>query len=317
MCHLWQSKDGPESELSTEEWQRVLVDLRDWLGPFFVNISGGEPLLRKDIFDIISFAEQRGLRTKISSNGMLLTPQVCDRLVESGLSFLSISLDSMHPDTHNDLRGVPGVHERAVEALRYLRGKNSQMVLGLAAIVMEQNYRQLPAFVDWATELGVDRILFQPIQPTFASPEAQDPGWYGKNEFWVQDAGAFSDTMQALVEMKRQGKPIWNSEGQLEGMAVYFRDPGLAINQGQCEVGYANFLIDPQGNVQFCYILEDVIGNVVQLRPQDVWVSSQAGAARGKIKKCRAVCVANCYRVRNLREQAELFRFFVKRQLIG
>jgi len=112
------SETGPE--MSTEEFRAVLNELKG-LGTLQVLFTGGEPLLREDIFDLVAHAHDIGLLTRLSTNGYLLTRACVAKLKRAGLNQCGISIDDADPAVHDRLRGLPGAFERAVEGFKYLR----------------------------------------------------------------------------------------------------------------------------------------------------------------------------------------------------
>lgn len=310
MCDIWKLQEN--NELSADEWRVILDRLREWLGPFFLVISGGEPFQKRGMFEILAHCRDIGIKTKMSTNGMYMTPKNCDRVLEVGPDFLSFSVDHHARDVHDTLRGVP-LFDRCVEAIRTLRG-NEGIVLGVATIVMEETYRDLPATGRWALDLGVDRVLYQPLYPTFASDEGMDPAWFERNPHWPRDPDGVAAALAAVVELKASGAPVWNPDEHLEAMRYYFRDPYSHPRPDECMVRYNAFNIDPRGDVTFCYTVDDHVGSLREQHPREIWESARAEQVRDKMKPCQAPCLLNCYRGRSLREQIGLFRLFAERQ---
>lgn len=311
MCDIW--KLQVQDELSSDEWIGFLGQMRQWMGPFWLVITGGEPLQKPGIFDILQFCRDHQIKTKMSSNGILLRPTYLDRILQHGPDFLSLSVDSPRAEVHDALRGTPGLHARCAEALRYLRAHDERIVLGVATVIMEDNYRELPDLVHWALDRGVDRVLFQPLQPNFASNES-DHHWYKKNPHWVQDADAFERVADKLLAMKRDKLPIWNDPNQLQVFKAYFRNPYTHPRPDKCMVRYNVFNVDPHGNVNFCWTVNDTVGNIRRQHPAEIWRSQIASVVREKMRPCRAPCTLNCYRSRDLAGQIDTFRFFWERQ---
>jgi MoaA/NifB/PqqE/SkfB family radical SAM enzyme len=106
--------------MTTAELKSVLRQVRD-LGSLAVHFSGGEPLLRKDIFELVAFASELGLLTRVNTNGLLVNPESAKKLKATGLTECGISIDSADPSVHERFRGVPGLHARALGAVRTLR----------------------------------------------------------------------------------------------------------------------------------------------------------------------------------------------------
>lgn len=115
------SPDRPHhDEMTTAELKSVLRQVRN-LGALAVHFSGGEPLLRKDIFELVAYAHGQGLLTRINTNGLLLNPESARRLKAAGLTECGVSLDSVEASAHERFRGTPGLHARALGAVRTLR----------------------------------------------------------------------------------------------------------------------------------------------------------------------------------------------------
>jgi MoaA/NifB/PqqE/SkfB family radical SAM enzyme len=311
MCDIWKLQEN--NELTIDEWKTALDRLREWLGPFFLVISGGEPFQKRGIFDFLAHCRSLGIKTKMSTNGMYLTRKACDRVLQVGPDFLSFSIDHHRREVHDTLRGVP-LHDRCVDAIGYLRGNDDGIVLGVATIVMEETAADLVATGQWALGLGVDRILYQPLYPTFATDEGMDPSWYERNPHWPRDPDAVASELEQLRRMKAAGTPVWNPDEHLVALQHYFRDPYSHPRPDECMVRYNAFNIDPRGDVTFCYTVDDRAGSLRVQHPREIWESEMARQIRDKMKPCKAPCLLNCYRGRSLREQVGLFRLFAQRQ---
>jgi MoaA/NifB/PqqE/SkfB family radical SAM enzyme len=106
-------------EMSTAE-SKILIDRIGELGVVNLNFTGGEPLLREDILDLVAHANKRGLITRLTTNGYLLTRKSVAAMRRAGLNQCGISIDDADPDIHDRLRGLPGLFERAIEGFRFL-----------------------------------------------------------------------------------------------------------------------------------------------------------------------------------------------------
>ena len=106
-------------EMSTEALKDAIDQLKA-LGAVLIIFSGGEPLLRKDLTDLVAHVHKRGLLTRLSTNGYLLTRERVAELKRAGLNQCGVSIDDADPTEHDRLRGLPGCFERAVQGLRYL-----------------------------------------------------------------------------------------------------------------------------------------------------------------------------------------------------
>ena len=104
-----------EGELTTAEALSVIDDLAD-MGVPLILFTGGEPLLREDIWDLARHAKKRGIKMALSTNGTLITPEIARRIKDSGIEYAGISLDGAQALTHDRFRNSPGAFERTVAA---------------------------------------------------------------------------------------------------------------------------------------------------------------------------------------------------------
>ncbi|MBE5711287.1 MAG: radical SAM protein, partial [Slackia sp.] len=109
-AHCYQDADECDSrELSTEE-ARTMISQIARAGFKIMIFSGGEPLMRDDIFELVAHAASCGLRPVFGSNGTLITPEIARKLKEAGACAMGISIDSLDAEKHDIFRGVPGAH---------------------------------------------------------------------------------------------------------------------------------------------------------------------------------------------------------------
>lgn len=148
-------------ELTTEEAKAFIEDLSDFRIPALL-LSGGEPLIRPDLFALASYARKRNLRLVLSTNGTLITPQVAERIKEVGFSYVGISLDGI--EAVNDLfRGMEGAYRRALQGFRNLVRVGQKV--GLRMTLTRQNVRDLPSIFDLIEEEGIRRACFYHLVP--------------------------------------------------------------------------------------------------------------------------------------------------------
>ena len=286
-CGIW--KSSKKKELTTEEWKKVMSDLKDWLGPYRLQIAGGEIFLRKDIVELVKFASDKDILIGMVSNGTLITEELARELVEAGLSYFDISIDGIKPETHDYIRGVDGVYEKATSAVQYLKKHidrtNSNLSIVAATVIMKKNMDELVDIVNWVEKEKLTGVLFNPLGPACDS----DSHWYEKSELWPgeEDMEKLDLTLDRLIEMKKKGAHILNSEDQLMEMKNYFRNP--AVRRGDhCRVGVTNFMMSCDGEIHLCFHMPP-IGNFKQ-PPKEVWNSEKAKEIRDKIKHCSYEC---------------------------
>ncbi len=156
--HCYASADpSPASdELTTREGFALLEDLARFGCPV-VLFSGGEPLVRPDILDLIHKAVSLGLRAVLSTNGVLIDKALAKELKKLGLSYVGISLDGIG-EVHDKFRGVKGCFEKVINAIENCKREN--LKVGLRFTINKFNAEEIPKIFDLVEELEIPRICF-------------------------------------------------------------------------------------------------------------------------------------------------------------
>ncbi len=151
------AKDIPfEDELSTEEGRHLIDDLAQFGVPVLL-LSGGEPLVRKDLFELAAYAVEKGMRAVISTNGTLISQQRADALKAVGLSYVGISLDGME-EINDRFRGVNGAFKSALKGIRNCQ--EAGMKVGLRFTINKFNGGEIPKIFDLLEEMDIPRVCF-------------------------------------------------------------------------------------------------------------------------------------------------------------
>ena len=149
-------------ELSTEQCKGVLTDLTDFKVPA-VLFSGGEPLIRPDLFELAAFARTRGLHVVLSTNGTLIDQRVAQQLRALRFSYVGISLDSAIPAIHDEFRGVKGAFERTMRGFRHCVAAGQKV--GLRLTLTRQTLSNLDRIFDFIEDEKIDRACFYHLCP--------------------------------------------------------------------------------------------------------------------------------------------------------
>lgn len=155
-CYAQAKAAGGPDELTTEEGRALIDDLADFGSPVML-FSGGEPLMRPDLTELIHHTVTKGMRAVISTNGTLITKDKAIELKDLGLSYVGISLDGL-AQVNDRFRGMPGAFDLAVAGI-----KNCQAVglkVGLRFTINKRNALEIPRIFDLLEELSVPRICF-------------------------------------------------------------------------------------------------------------------------------------------------------------
>jgi radical SAM protein with 4Fe4S-binding SPASM domain len=150
-----------ENELTTTEWKNLLTTLAE-MGVEAVGLSGGEPLLREDVFDLANHALNHGLLVGLVTNGLLLNRGMVEKIKKMNLD-VQISLDGSRPLYHDKIRNQEGSFEKLLEKVRLLREEDIKFTV--AAVATAHNYRDLPNLLRLSEEIGARSFRVQPFFP--------------------------------------------------------------------------------------------------------------------------------------------------------
>lgn len=161
-CYTDSGAGRDSGELVTEEALKLINDLA-WFEVPAVLFSGGEPLLREDLFDLASYARAKGLRTVLSTNGTLISREMAKKIRSVGFSYVGVSLDGMSA-VHDDFRGVSGAFERTVFGIRQLIAAGQKT--GLRLTLTDSTMDQIDSIFDLVVKEGIRRVCFYHLVPS-------------------------------------------------------------------------------------------------------------------------------------------------------
>lgn len=305
MCDMWKSKDGPDV-LTTDEKLDAIRQLRDWLGPTRVSFTGGEPLMKhQELFALSRYCVERDILTSTNTAGLSLTDRMVDELLDSGLTELHISLDSLSEEVCDSIRGRPGTFRRIMSAITRITRRSRRLRLSTRAIISSYNINELVSMVKWGEEVGLDGVGFHPLDSkfSFGGREAFNPEWFKSDDMWPQDPAKVAAVLDELMGMKRAGHRIDTSVEHLKKYKQYYRDPNSIGAKRGCYTGVRNLIIGVTGDVHLCFLFPP-LGNIRQTDIRKIWRSHNAGGQRASIKNCIRNCnILACNRRSNLTSQ--------------
>ncbi|HTY45713.1 MAG TPA: radical SAM protein [Patescibacteria group bacterium] len=300
MCYMWQANARLPQELSVEEWKAFAVALKEFNGrDTAINITGGEPLLKENILDLLTFIGRQGFaNVSMTTNGFLIDRDVAKTIADSGIHMISLSLDSIKEDVHDYVRGVKGAYANATGAIRFFEERPGRLQkLVIQTILMEPTLDGILELVAWADKKKIS-IYFMAITKPLCLP--LDDNWHVASEhnfLWPKDIAKACRLIDELVRFKEQGVDIGNSVAQLKAFKRYFADPNDFVKEKkQCKMGEGMLKIGSTGEVCLC-AEKGVIGNIRDTPLKDICFSEQARQVREAIKSCKTNCpqLINCY----------------------
>ena len=162
MCNHWRETQPPP--LSIERFKEILAELAS-LGCRKVHFSGGEPLLRPRVPELVEYATSLGLRATLTTNGTRVDKTLARQLIEAGLRSVNLSIDSPNRKVHDCMRGVDRAWKKACRAVGYFRryAHKGKLTIRINTVVSRTNYASLAGLPEFAKELGADFINLIPV----------------------------------------------------------------------------------------------------------------------------------------------------------
>lgn len=282
-CYASAGKPHP-NELTTEEAKDVVKKFAD-AGVNIVAFSGGEPLMRKDFYDVAKLAHEYGIFTAVATNATLITKDVARKLKEIGIGYVQISLDGASPETHDNFRGIPGVFEKTIRGIRNCVEEG--IFVEVSTTATKFNYREIPEIIDLCEKLGVDWWMMYNFVPT------------GRGRFIIENDLTPEErekVLRFLWERLREGRKmqVLSTAPQFARVALqmekeygkgdeivvptHFYNPhlhGQLINLsefiGGCGAGRFYCALDPDGTITPCVFFPLPVGNIREDDFVDVW----------------------------------------------
>lgn len=244
MCKQWRAP--ARQELSADEWKRIISDLRT-NGINNIHFTGGEPFLRNDLIELISYSADKGLVSGLTTNGVLMTREVLWGAVSAGLRSVALSMDGVG-EKYNAIRGVPGVFKRLEQNLAVISQirKTEKIDVYINFTLMKDTMEGLKDVKMLADELKIPLAVNILDKNSFLFDLEEN-----KADFWINSASEFRGLTDALVflrneKMKNPRSLIINFPA-IDFIENYFKDP----RQGQipCVSSQDRVIIDPYGNL--------------------------------------------------------------------
>ena len=281
-CYSSSSSCDGSGELSTAQCKKLVDELAALKVPVIL-ISGGEPLLRDDIFEIMSYIKNRGLKVTLSTNGTLIDDKTAGKIKKCGVSYIGISLDG-RPGTHNEFRGNPDAFQKALRGLDNCRAQNQKV--GIRFTLFKNNFQDLSYIFNIIEEKNIPRACFYHLVYTGRAEELI------KLDLSLDQKRRFMDLLydkskQYLAE--ESGKEILTVAHQADGVYLYLKlkkedskqaPKALSLLQrnGGNRSGQAIVSIDDQGGVHPNQFMDEYsLGNVKNEKFSDIWQDKESG----------------------------------------
>ena len=280
----------PDFELAAGK--RVIDDIASYAKPVVV-LSGGEPLLRGDVFELASHGAEKGLRMCMATNGTLVNSEVCRKMKEVGIKMVSLSLDGSTASVHDDFRSQPGAFEGTMNAARLFRENGIPFLINSS--FTKRNQEEIPKVYHLAKEMGATAWYMFMIVPTGRGKDimnelisAED---YEKLLKWHY--GMEQEEQELLVRptCAPHYYRIFRQESKKQGKKVERRNLKFSTGGSKgCLAGQLICLIDVDGEVLPCSYFPRSAGNVFKQSFKEIWEKSELFLSLRDFKSYKGRC---------------------------
>lgn len=269
MCHTWKHPSDKAREIGPEHLTSLPEMVR-------LNITGGEPFIKEDLSEILEVVKKKAKRVVISSNGLLTkkTLEVMSRHRDVGIR---LSFDGIG-ETHDRIRGVKGIHVKALETLKGLKELGIGD-LGIAVTISDDNARDLAPLFKLANESGVE----------LATAVLHNAYYFHKND------NEIIDKKMVEREINKLNRMYLSSSNPKNWFRAYFTNGIIEHMYGRertmkCTMASDSFFVDPFGDIRPCNVMDFPFGNIKEKSFQEIWNSPDSAEARRRVHECHENC---------------------------
>ncbi len=292
-CRAGACPDADPDELSSQEG-RALIDGIAAIGKPILIMTGGEPLLRKDFFDLAGYAINSGLRAVLATNGVLVTHEIAKEIERTGIARVSVSLDGPKPEEHDAFRKVPGAFMGSLAGIDNLRSAGVSVQINTT--LTRRNRNRLAKLMELAEEIGADAFHVFLLVPTGRARdmagEEMDRDEYEETltEFYHL---ARTSRLETKATCAPQYYRILRQQANTEGIEVTENTFGLNARTRGCLGGISFVFVSHKGDLQPCGYFDVRAGSLREARFGEIWKNSALfkdlrnfSLLEGKCSKC-------------------------------
>lgn len=276
-CRSSSSMGSDQGDFTLEEAKSLIDDITSFARPVVV-LSGGEPLLRDDVFEIAAYGTEKGLRMALATNGSLIDDQMCERIKESGIRIVSLSLDGSTPEIHDNFRKQPGAFETTLQAAEYLKKHDIEFLINSS--FTRRNQDDIPEAYRLAKKIGaVAWYMFmivpmgrgEELMAELISKEDYDEilKWHFEMELEEKDMLVRPTCAPHYYRIVQQ---------EAEAKGIDFERRNLKFGTGGakgCIAAQSIAFIGSRGDVQPCSYFPMSAGNVRERSFREIWDNSR------------------------------------------
>lgn len=250
-------------ELSLPECKKLIDQMAEVNPNACLILTGGEPLMREDIYEIASYADGKGFMVVMGTNGLLLNDETVPKMLDAGIKGIGVSLDSVRPEVHDKLRGLPGSLEKSIIGIE--TAKKYKLDFQIQTTVTKENFDEIPAMIDFAHKSGATGFYLFFLVCTGRGEEMTDitPEQYEEILTYVYNVHGKYDGMMVRAKCAPHFKRIAYQIDQ--------DSPLLKGYVGGCRAGTNYCRISPEGDITPCPYMPNSVGNIKNNSFKDIW----------------------------------------------
>ncbi len=264
-----------KDDMTTEESYEFIDALAETAKPILV-LSGGEPLFRPDIFDIAKYAVKKGLTVALATNGTLVDEAMAKKIVDAGVSRVSISLDGADAETHDNFRKLKGSFERAIEGFNHL--KKLGMSMQINCTIAKHNAHQLHDLYDLCLKLEAEAMHIFMLVPVGCGVEIADDQMLEPERYEYILNQFYDLSKEAKIQTKATCSPhyfrIMRQRAKEEGITITPKTHGMAAMTKGCLAGTGVCFVSHKGEVFPCGYLPVTAGHIKKQPFKEIWKDS-------------------------------------------
>lgn len=260
-------------DFTLENSKKFIDDLTAWASPVVV-LTGGEPLMREDVFDIAAYGTSKGLRMAMATNGTLVNDETCEKMKASGIRIVSLSLDGSTPAVHDDFRQQEGSFQAVMDAAAYFRKHGIKFIINSS--FAKRNQHDIVNTYKLAKTLQPTAWYMFLIVPTGRGEELMKE-LISKEDYeeilnWHYEMERAEDDILVRPTCAPQYYRIWHDRSKEEGLDKDRRSLTFGTGGGKgCIAGQSILLVNSKGEVLPCSYFPVNAGNVFETPLKEIW----------------------------------------------
>lgn len=278
-------------ELELNQIKGILDNISANYSPIIV-LTGGEPLYRKDIFEIAEYAAGKGLRTALATNGTLIDKSIAQKIKTAGISRVSISIDGINSEMHDGFRGVSGAFDGALNGARLLRDAGVEFQFNTT--ITKRNVDQVDQILELALKEKAAALHIFMLVPVGCGIEIVESDMISDSKYEEVLNWFYDRSREVEIEFKATCAPhyyrIIRQRAKAEGRTLSFETDGMAAMTRGCLAGTGVCFISHRGEVQPCGYLPVSAGNVLKTPFNEIWEKSEVFLALRDFKNLKGKC---------------------------